>query len=206
MRVLVDMDGVLADWKGGIDLRLKRARYDGPAPDWTQWDGVDPYASPEERTALRTAVKVAQAKRHFYLHLLPIDGGPAAIRELARAGHDVWLCSTPDHTNPTCADDKIAWAEAWIGKGWGQRVILTHDKTLVRGDFLIDDKPEVTGAAEPEWQQILFDQPYNQHVEGKSILRSWRDPGHIATSLEALQRMAAAATRSRARMRSQTTL
>jgi hypothetical protein len=39
------------------------------------------------------------------------------------------------------------------------RVILTHDKTLVRGDVLIDDKPGITGNMIPAWKHLVFDSP-----------------------------------------------
>jgi 5'-nucleotidase len=41
-------------------------------------------------------------------------------------------------------------------------MIIIRDKTLVKGDFLIDDKPEVKGNQQPEWEYILYSQPYNQ--------------------------------------------
>merc|ERR1712048_684490 len=48
--------------------------------------------------------------------------------------------------------------------GWLKRLILTCDKTTVRGDFLIDDKPSICGSQQPLWTQIIFDAPYNRDV------------------------------------------
>ena len=45
----------------------------------------------------------------------------------------------------------------------------------VRGDVLIDDKPNITGSATPTWQQLLFDAPYNRHVAHLPRLSSWAD-------------------------------
>ena len=42
---------------------------------------------------------------------------------------------------------------------------MCADKTLVRGDVLIDDKPHVTGSNAPTWQHLLYDAPYNRDIE-----------------------------------------
>merc|ERR1712050_254760 len=41
-------------------------------------------------------------------------------------------------------------------------MILCQDKTTVRGDILIDDKPHITGMHPPTWQQCVFGAPYNK--------------------------------------------
>jgi 5'-nucleotidase len=180
------MDGVIADWKGGIEFNLMGTGEDLSILDWTRWEGVRVDAGPEASALVARAM----ATPGFYWHLEPIEGAVEALRALDRH-HDVWLCSTPDSTNPSCASDKLDWAEHHLGAIWRKRVILTHDKTLVRGDILIDDKPEVTGDADPEWVHVLFDQPYNQHVEGKAVISQWRDPDVVVRSIELYMQMRA---------------
>lgn len=174
--ILVDLDGVLADWSAGIERKLKLAdsRY---WIDWSNWNGLRQGAPP----AVYEALRAAQASPGFYLSLKPIAGGADALRDMVADGHLVTICSTPDATNPTCADDKIAWLEENIGPGWGKRLILTHDKTLVRGDILIDDKPVITGARTPEWTHVLFDAPYNQKSSGKARLFQWAGWRNVVT-------------------------
>ena len=48
-----------------------------------------------------------------------------------------------------------------------KKTIITKDKTIITGDLLIDDKPEVTGSQEPTWEHILYSQPYNKDVKSK---------------------------------------
>ncbi|UOE45974.1 5' nucleotidase, NT5C type [Agromyces larvae] len=176
MRILCDLDGVAADWIGGIEDGLGWLPVeDSEWLDWTQGDGASPDAPDDARAGLRRRIKRIQGTFGFYAALRPIPGAVAAIHRLADAGHDVWFCSTPDPLNESCASDKINWVESHFGEGWGERVILTHDKTLVRGDVLIDDKPRVTGAAEPEWTHVIFAQPYNGGPEaiGRWRVRDW---------------------------------
>lgn len=44
-----------------------------------------------------------------------------------------------------CVFVQYAWVEKHFGEDFLEQVILTRDKTLVTGDILIDDRPDVTG-------------------------------------------------------------
>ncbi len=105
----------------------------------------------------------------FYARLQPIPGAKKALREIRDAGHDVWIVTSPWVSNPTCASDKLYWVAKKYGSHWASRVILTKDTTLVDGDYLINDKPEIKGSREPSWEHVLFDQPYNRDVPKRRI-------------------------------------
>lgn len=40
---------------------------------------------------------------------------------------------------------QYAWVEKHLGHEFLEQVILTRDKTLIAGDILIDDKPDIVG-------------------------------------------------------------
>lgn len=40
---------------------------------------------------------------------------------------------------------QYAWVEKHLGQEFLEQVILTRDKTLITGDILIDDKPDIQG-------------------------------------------------------------
>ena len=66
--------------------------------------------------------------------------------------------------------EKYEWVENYLGDAWVKRIILTRDKTLIKGDYLIDDKPVITGVERsPEWEQIVYDRPYNRDVNKKRL-------------------------------------
>ena len=69
------------------------------------------------------------------------------------------------------------WVERVLGTAWVSQVILTKDKTVIKGDFLIDDKPVITRAQDPpDWEHILYDRPYNRGIKRKRITwENWRD-------------------------------
>lgn len=173
MRILVDMDGVVADWAAGMKLALRSSDF----LDWSRWEILAEDATDEHRTAFAQALRSAR----FYRWLPPVDGAVDALRAMSQM-HDVFLCSTPDSTNRTCASDKILWTRAVLGREWVKRVILTHDKTIVHGDVLIDDKPQVTGAMVPTWEHILFDQPYNRAVLDRRRITHWSEWAEVLSS------------------------
>lgn len=105
----------------------------------------------------------------FFAGMLPVEGALAAIQEMLTAGIDVALCTSPWLSNPTCASDKLQWVERHLGPGMAESTVITRDKTRVRGDVLIDDKPFVTGRTQPEWDLIRFTYHYNRHVPGPRI-------------------------------------
>jgi 5'-nucleotidase len=69
--------------------------------------------------------------------------------------------------------EKYAWVEQHLGAEFVQRIVLTRDKTLVHGDVLIDDKPEIGGLRKPDWRHLIYDQPWNRHVDGPRL--TWAD-------------------------------
>lgn len=155
MRVLVDMDEVVAGWGLGYD---RYAEEFGLAAE-----GGQPYGTLSTWN-LKGKLTEAGIKIHdrimelegFYRDLPVIEGAQDAIANLMRSGHSVHFVSTPYLSNPTCASDKLAWVEEHFGKEMMRRTILATDKTLVNGDVLIDDRPEILGEAIPTWKHLCF--------------------------------------------------
>ncbi|MDO5863488.1 MULTISPECIES: hypothetical protein [Paenarthrobacter] len=104
-----------------------------------------------------------------------MPGAVEAVLAMEEAGLNVLFCSTSFATHPTCASEKLASFEEHLGSRWVNRVILTHDKTLVRGDVLIDDKQGITGNMAPTWTHLVLDQPYNRGLADAPRLREWND-------------------------------
>ena len=53
--------------------------------------------------------------------------------------YDVYILSTSPWDNPTAASDKVEWVKKYLPKAY-KRVILSHNKHLNAGDYLIDDR------------------------------------------------------------------
>lgn len=177
MHILVDMDDVIVEWGRAKDEglrywypRLRNFRFGELQTTWDMMEGLD--------KAHVEALEELMDRPRFYWYMDPVYGAAEALEEMVAAGHEVSIVSTPWPTNPTCLQDKSDWLDAYIGEGWSQRLILTRDKTAIRGDILFDDKPEIKGKYIPEWQQIVIDRPHNWYrddcVRIDSIVE-WRE-------------------------------
>lgn len=171
--ILIDMDGVLADWELLFDTDCRRFF---PQFEWPEVYTRRVYNLTAGLTQAQIDATYAVMDRPgFYTDLRPLPGAREALNEMAAAGYNVVICTSPTTTNRTCASDKLNWMNEHIGQGWADRTIITKDKTLVRGDILIDDKPEIHGSMVPTWEQVLFTQSYNTALTDRRRLDRWED-------------------------------
>jgi 5'-nucleotidase len=128
----VDMDGVLADF----DLALEQS----PAEIRREYDG-----HPDDIPGI-------------FGRMLPVPGAIEAYRELSQL-FDTYILSTAPWDNPSGWSDKLLWVKQHLGGDRDdvayKRLILTHHKNLLRGDFLIDDRTK-NGAREFKGELIVF--------------------------------------------------
>lgn len=165
MIILLDQDDVLADYNGGF-LKLWRARYPNefyvPLYQRKSFDATFDYPA-----NLKDKMRSIYLAPGFVRGLPPMDGAIRAVRYLVSCGHDVRICTAPLTKYENCVLEKYQWVEIHLGREFTRKLILTKDKTLVRSDLLIDDKPEILGAVDPTWEHVLFEQSYNRQVVGK---------------------------------------
>lgn len=183
-RILVDMDGVLANWGARYDAGLDRhgdaAIFIPRTADQRHFDLMADRS--EDQQAI---IRSVMAEPGFYAELEPMPGAIDAVLQMA-SEFEVFICTSPWMANPTCVQDKLDWVERHLGAPWLSRVIVTSDKTTVDADVLIDDRPDIPMVERASWQQVLFDQPYNQtSPDEEPRLRitnwdSWRVAVHYA--------------------------
>lgn len=88
--------------------------------------------------------------RCFYLHqpdqafqALPLWKGTLSYSPIfPLSNYDVHAISPVAFV---CVLFQYAWVEKHLGHDFLEQVILTRDKTVVSGDILIDDKPDILG-------------------------------------------------------------
>ena len=174
MVILVDQDDVLADFDAHFVTRW-RAQYPHefclPPAERAHFYLRDDYPP-------RLAPQIAGIYTcpGFFRDLPPMPGGIEAVREMIALGHTLRICTSPIDDYEHCVSEKIQWVERHLGRAFTKNIILTSDKTFVRGDLLIDDKPEIRGAYTPVWEHVVFDRPYNRCVNGQRRLdwTNWR--------------------------------
>lgn len=69
--------------------------------------------------------------------------------------YDVYILSTSPWDNPTAASDKVAWVKKYLPLYGYKRLILSHNKHLNIGDYLIDDRT-ANGAGEFTGELIQY--------------------------------------------------
>lgn len=106
-----------------------------------------------------------QSQYGFYRNLKPI--GLEQFRMLAEF-HDVYILTAPSVHNPMSYTEKAEWIKEHLGGNWLEKLIISYDKSLLRGDILIDDN--ITGRGQegfigevihfgskefPDWDYVL---------------------------------------------------
>jgi 5'-nucleotidase len=158
--VLVDMDGVVVDWDQGF-----RNLWSDRSPIIRDRSYIMQECVPLEFKPEATRISIEAG---FFASLPPYPGAIESVKRLSSTpGFSVFICTSPLLANPTCIQDKLTWINRYFGPEWLDRLILTRDKTTVRGDVLVDDKPDISGSHHPTWIQIVYDQPYNRDLCGK---------------------------------------
>lgn len=181
MLILIDQDGVLADFDRGFYNAWQASGHTYPAikPQHRRNFYVkDDY--PKDIQA--DAVDIITAKG-FFRDLPAITGAVESLNQLLTLGHDVRICTSPLNIYKNCVQEKYEWVEQHLGLDFIARMIVTKDKTVVHGDVLIDDKPIVTGSRIPAWQHIVYDQPYNRHVDTRRM--TWANWQSVLLNLKA---------------------
>lgn len=168
--VLVDLDGPLADFESEFLKRWKEKfpnEFFIPLKQRRTFFLNDEY--PEH---LRKKVAQIIATAGFFSDLFPVPGSLDAVKAMVTLGNKIIICTSDIYFNMTCLADKRRWVQTHLGDNLAKTMIFTRDKTLVRGDFLVDDKPEITGLLNPEWKHIIFDQPFNRQIVNKIRIKS----------------------------------
>lgn len=170
--VAFDMDGTLYDWGTRLNELILEIDPSFPIIDDEKRTGFSHFG--EEGADLSVA-REAMAHPNMYMDLEPYDGAIQAVKDTYEAGYKVVFLSTPDTTNLTCASNKIEQIRRDFGEEAVKHLILSHDKTVVNTDILVDDKPTITGYSTPTWTRIMADHSWNRGIPTPLRLTDWSE-------------------------------
>lgn len=135
--IYVDMDGVLVDFESGV----QKAEPDLLENYKGQYDNIP----------------------HIFSWMDPMPGGLEAFKKLSEK-YDMYILTTAPWRNETALHDKLEWLKKHLGDLIRKKVIFSHHKELLIGDYLIDDRPcpdfkgkqFLFGSEEyPDWNSVL---------------------------------------------------
>lgn len=93
----------------------------------------------------------------FYAELPPIRGAIDAYKWLVETGRfEVYILTAPSINNPMSYTEKRIWVEKHLGMEAVERLIISPNKGLLKGDFLIDDMNEGRGQESFEGMLLHF--------------------------------------------------
>jgi 5'-nucleotidase len=172
--LLIDMDGTGWDYVGGFNRIWKVLYPDRPVvPDFkiTSFYLENMYPKEWEKD-----IRAITTSKEFFKNLKLYPGAKEALDDILNDDRfDPFLCSSPDIEciDQCCFTEKAQSVLDTLGEEWLKRLILTKDKTIINGDYLIDDKPDIKGAISPSWKQIFYPQAYNVNCEGLRLEGGW---------------------------------
>lgn len=146
--VYVDMDSVLVNFKSA----LKTLEITNPKI-------LEEYKGREDEIP------------NVFLMMIPMKGALEAYKFLS-ANFDTYILSTAPWENPTAWSDKLIWVKENLGELAYKRLILSHNKHLNKGDFLIDDRDK-NGADKFEGKLIRFGS--SEFPDWDSVIRYIKD-------------------------------
>lgn len=163
MIVLVDMDGPLADFDKEFYLTCAAGGYlmHGGAVNIDNRCDQHRFATDcIDLRAHREAARAIVDHTRWFMDLEPTAGAQEGLERLSEQA-EVFVCSKPLEANRWCRDDKAAWLKKHFGKHWVSRLILAPDKSMVRGDILLDDAPKARWLSRAEWRPVIFPTAWN---------------------------------------------
>jgi hypothetical protein len=174
--LLIDLDGVCADWYGQIYRELKVIFPNDEIP--SVHDLVSYFWEDSFDKKYHTYVDAICEAKGFYRKLTPYVEAQLALQDIEENCLDFiepFICTKPSsgYEEYLCHSEKIQWVAENLGHFWAKRTILAPDKTLIgvqECTVLVDDHPCITGVnPNPPWIQLLYSQPYNTNVRGVNI-------------------------------------
>ena len=97
----------------------------------------------------------------------PIEGAIEAVKKLAESGkYELYIATAAPWGNPSSAMDKRFWIEEHFGDLFRKKMVITHLKNMLRGDYLIDDRT-ANGAGEFEGELLQFGWSYETETFSK---------------------------------------
>jgi 5'(3')-deoxyribonucleotidase len=84
----------------------------------------------------------------------PMPGAIEALHRIAEH-YDCYILSTAPWANPSAWVDKVQWVTTYLDDLFNKRLIISHHKELLNGDYLVDDRPK-NGASEFRGKWIQF--------------------------------------------------
>lgn len=146
--IYIDMDGVLCDIEQGF----------------------------KETKARDLEIEFPQSIPGFFEDLSPIAGAIDAVNELRKMErYAVFILTAPSTRKPLCYTEKRIWVEKHFDYRFTKKLILSPNKSLSKGHYLIDDNTQGKGQESFEGKLIHFGS--KTYPNWDTVLKYFKDLG-----------------------------
>lgn len=195
MKVIVDMDNVLADFVSGVLKRWNKvSETNVKFEDIKVWWMEEILGTNKFGVDSLKVLPEWMREKGFFLELDPIPEAIWGFNKLQELGHDVIVAtSIPEDTHSNAYDDKRWWMKTYFPNWPMKNFIACCRKGLLKGDALIDDGEHNIkdwAASNGLWfgrqlsPTIIFDAPWNQKTEADFRVYGWHQIVALIESLE----------------------
>ncbi len=129
MIVYIDMDDVLCDYSGAFKQAITQT----------------------------PSIAFPQSQYGFFTKLKPLPNSIDSVKKLiASAKFEPYILTAPSPRNPLSYTEKRVWIEKHFGLDFTEKLIISPNKGLLKGDILIDDITEGKGQEGFEGKLLHF--------------------------------------------------
>ena len=119
-------------------------------------------------------VKHPQSLYGFFRNLKPKEDAIESANFLFQQDiFDVYILTAPSVHNPMCYTEKRVWVEEHLGMDFVQRLIISPNKGLNRGDYLIDDHD--TGRGQEGFQGKFIHFGQEEFPDWKTVMKFFKE-------------------------------
>jgi 5'(3')-deoxyribonucleotidase len=171
MKIIVDVDCVVADFVGAVLALVGRPECREEANQWDWWKKYPI----KERIIVDEAVRT----REFWQNLPLVEDAVEGINFLRANGHEIIWVTAPYKHCPVWVDARYKWLETHFKRSaLEEPVIYTKYKYLIKATCMIDDRAMWLEEWERHWKSdatigFLFGTELNDDINRERV--NWQD-------------------------------
>ena len=115
------------------------------------------------------AIGFPQSQYGFFRNLKPMQDAISSVQRLRESKRfEVYILTAPSIRNPLCYSEKREWVENYLGMKMVERLIISPNKGLNKGDYLIDD--HIFGRGQDQFEGELIHFGSSEFPDWKAVL------------------------------------
>ena len=172
--VLLDVDGILADFIGSVLDIIKKETgiefYENNIKTFEMFEDLK-----TSKYNIKNICYKHFKKPKYALKLKLLDGSVQAVERIKELA-DIHVVTTPMHMNPTWTFEREQWLKKHFNIDY-KDITFTSKKYLLKGDVLIDDNEfnvRSWSKENPNSKAFLWSKSYNEHINDLEKVSNWK--------------------------------